>query len=450
MRVCLQAVLLGCLGLLVYAAYQHGLFALISANPAAQFTYLGICVLYYSCGSPSIPEGILTAAAGFALLWCPLAHPSDFPGEALVRIGAFAGICAVVALSARAILNRGKQAAKQAIDTLGHALIFIVLGIVLGAMLRAASAMCPYKYDLVLYSIDFRFGLPVSFAAGSLFHAWPLFRQSELTVYHALPLAFAILYAAHIRRPQPGGTDILAMMCLNAATGYALYFLYPASGPSYAFGAAFPASPPLPSSLGLQSILLDGPPNAMPSLHMAGAILIWWNARHWKYGSALALAFMLLTAPATLGIGEHYCLDLIVAFPYALAIQAAATRAEHRFPALAVGVVLTASWFLALRLVPRELSRAPLWLMWSLAIGTIAIPLAASHRLLLRPHPSHLTKENIAGSRTATPELLSGTATCPNYAPLAGDRVRRRRHRRHGVPFLAADLAPGATRRQRS
>jgi hypothetical protein len=383
----LKAVFLGCLGLLVYAAYQHGLFALISTNPAAQFTYLGICVLYYSCGSPSILEGILTAAAGFALLWCPLAHPADFPGEALVRIGAFAGICAVVALCARAILKHGNLAAGQAIDTLGNALIFIVLGIVLGAMLRAASAMCPYKYDLVLYSIDFRFGLPLSFAAGRLFHAWPLLRQSELAVYHALPLAFAILYAAHIRRPQQGGTDILAMMCLNAAVGYALYFLYPASGPSYAFGAAFPANPPLPSSLRLQPILLEGPPNAMPSLHMAGAVLIWWNARHWKCGSALALAFMLLTAAATLGIGEHYCLDLIVAFPYALAIQAAATRGGRRFAALALGVIMTAGWFMALRLAPRELSRAPLWLMWSLAIMTIALPLAAGRSLRAEPLP---------------------------------------------------------------
>jgi len=378
-RVFLKALLLAGVGLLVYGGYRHGLFELIAINPAAQFTYLGICVLYYVCGAPSIAEGALTAAGGLALLFCPLAHPSDFAGEAMVRLGAFTGICGVIALSARAIVSRDKKA----LDTLGHSLIFIVLGMVLGAMLRAASAMCPYKFDLVLYSVDVRFGLPVSFAMGRLFRGWPLLGQCELVVYHALPLAFAVLYAAHIRRAERGTTDVLAMMCLNAVAGYALYFLYPASGPSYAFGAAFPASPPVPAGLLFQAIPLDGPPNAMPSLHMAGAVLIWWNARHWKYGLAIALAFMLLTAPATLGIGEHYCLDLVVAFPYALAIQAATTRAEHRLPALALGAVMTAGWFLSLRLAPRELAGAPIWLMWCAAIFTIVIPLAGNRVLLV-------------------------------------------------------------------
>jgi hypothetical protein len=120
----------------------------------------------------------------------------------------------------------------------------------------------------------------------------------------------------------------------------------------------------------------------MPSLHMAGVVLIWWNARHWKVGGIVAFAFMLLTAVSAVGFGEHYFLDLLVAFPYALAIQAIATKSGNRLPALALGIAMTASWFLALLFAPKELAAAPVWLMWALAIATVAIPLIANAKLL--------------------------------------------------------------------
>ena len=201
-------------------------------------------------------------------------------------------------------------------------------------------------------------------------------------IYHALPLAFAILYAAHLRRVRPGSVDILTLMWINALVGYGLYFLYPAAGPLYAFGAAFPASPPAPASLALHLIPLKAYPNAMPSLHMAGVLLIWWNARHWKLGGAIAFAFMVLTALAAVGFGEHYFLDLIVAFPYALAIQAVSTKNANRLWAFALGAALTACWFAALLMAPDELATAPVWLMWTLAAFTVGVPLIANAKLL--------------------------------------------------------------------
>jgi hypothetical protein len=115
---------------------------------------------------------------------------------------------------------------------------------------------------------------------------------------------------------------------------------------------------------------------------MAGVVLIWWNARHWKLGGIVAFVFMMLTALAAVGFGEHYFLDLIVAFPYALAIQAIATKSAGRFRPLALGSAMTACWFLALRFAPKELCAAPVWLMWALGIVTVAVPLMANARLL--------------------------------------------------------------------
>jgi hypothetical protein len=376
----IKAVLLACLPFLVYAGYKYGLYHLISTNPAAQFTYLGIAVLYFLGSAPSRWESILTVAGGIALLLiCPLARPSDFAGEALVRAGAFVGIGGLFAMCARAIWSRERD---LAIDTLARSLIFVVIGIMLATMLSAASDLRPFKYDRFLYAIDLRFGAAISFLAGGLFRSWPAINQWERVVYDALPLAFAVLYAAHIRRAKPGSADILTMMWLNALVGYGLYFLYPAAGPLYAFGAAFPAAPPAPAHLALEMVRLNAFPNAMPSLHMAGVVLIWWNARRWKVGGILAFVFMLLTALAAVGFGEHYFLDLVVAFPYALTIQAISTRSDRRFQAIALGIVMTACWFLALLFAPKELCAAPVWVMWALAIVTVAIPLIANAKML--------------------------------------------------------------------
>lgn len=375
-----KAVLSACLPYLIYSGYKYGLYHLISTNPAAQFTYFGIAVLYFAGSAPSRREWVLAIAGGLGLLFvCPLARPSDFFGEALVRAGAFVGIGGLFAMCIRAIWSREKD---RAVETLARSLIFVVLGIMLATMLGAASDLRPFKYDHFLYGIDVRFGAAISFVVGSLFKAQPLIGRMESVVYDALPLAFAILYAAHIRRVRQGSVDVLTMMWLNAIVGYGLYFLYPAAGPLYAFGAAFPAIPPEAAHVALQLVRLNAFPNAMPSLHMAGAVLIWWNARHWRAGGMVAFVFMLLTACAAMGFGEHYFIDLVVALPYALAIQAMSTRSDRRWQALGVGMAMTACWFLALLYLPKELCAAPVWLMWALAIVTVAIPLVVNAKWL--------------------------------------------------------------------
>lgn len=376
----LKAVLVACLPLLVYNGYKYGLYHLISTNPAAQFTYFGIAVLYFVGSSPSRVESVLAIAGGVGLvLFCPLVKPSEFTGEALVRVGAFVGVAGLVAMCARAIVSRDKDAA---LDTLARSLIFVVLGIVLGTMLSAASALRPFKFDYFLYSIDVRFGTAISFAIGRWFQTWPPLWRIEIVIYHSLPFGLAVLYAAHLRRATPGPVDVLTMMWVNAIVGYGLYFIYPAAGPLYAFGGNFPWSAPAAGHYALEMVRLNAAPNAMPSLHMACAILIWWNARSWKVGRAIGFTFMILIGFAAVGFGEHYFLDLVVAFPYALAIQAAATKGAHRWPPLALGAAMTACWFLALLYAPSEMAGMPVWAMWCLAAITVALPVAANWKLL--------------------------------------------------------------------
>jgi membrane-associated phospholipid phosphatase len=71
-------------------------------------------------------------------------------------------------------------------------------------------------------------------------------------------------------------------------------------------------------------MLDDVPRNAVPSLHSAWALLIWWSLRYSKnWMRGLATVFLALTLLATLGLGEHYPIDLVVALPFAVAAMSA-------------------------------------------------------------------------------------------------------------------------------
>ena len=174
---CLKVVLLACLPLLVYGGYKYGLYHLLSVNPAAQFTYLGIAVLYFMGSAPSRTEACAVVLGGLGILFiCGETVPPGFAGEALVRAGAFVGVGSLTAMCARAIWSRDKD---LALETLSRSLIFVVLGIALGALLGAASDMRPMKYDHFLYAIDVRFGAAISFVLGSFLQSRPWIGSSN-------------------------------------------------------------------------------------------------------------------------------------------------------------------------------------------------------------------------------------------------------------------------------
>jgi hypothetical protein len=121
----------------------------------------------------------------------------------------------------------------------------------------------------------------------------------------------------------------------------------------------------------------------MPSLHVGWTFLLFWNIRRrsWWMG-LIAATYLTLTSLATLGFGEHYLADLMVAPALALAIQAACTRTNARFRRLAMasGAIVTMAWLIAFRTgaALRIPEGAP---TWSIAIVSIALPAIAGWRL---------------------------------------------------------------------
>jgi membrane-associated phospholipid phosphatase len=105
------------------------------------------------------------------------------------------------------------------------------------------------------------------------------------------------------------------------------YLMLPACGPAY----AFPGFPFVHPSFGaLHLVALDAAPNAFPSGHMATALVVGWYLRRWKAGLVAGAIFAALTALATMATGQHYCIDLVFAVPYAALVVFVAEHAVQR------------------------------------------------------------------------------------------------------------------------
>ena len=91
----------------------------------------------------------------------------------------------------------------------------------------------------------------------------------------------------------------------------------------------------------------------MPSLHVAWALLVYWlwRSSRWRW---IVLAYLLLTMLATLGGGEHYLVDVVAAFPFALAVWALCGTPwlPERALTLVSGLLGLLLWIAAIRFKP--------------------------------------------------------------------------------------------------
>jgi hypothetical protein len=309
--------------------------------------------------------------------------------DALPANAVFAGVGAasLCVLAWRAWRSHGSRRARVLGALLPAALL--AGGVALSLYLLTATVwLCPATDDALLYAADGGLGTQVSFAVGRLFRAAPLLATFALAVYNLVPAAFVLLLALYQRAdPSLRRTPFPAFL-LASVVGYAMYLLFPAVGPVYAFGPAFPDDPPAAADV-LAGALATPPVlrNCMPSLHTTWALLLVWHARPLaRWVRVVAAVFLVFTLLATLGLGLHYAVDLVVAFPFALAVQAALAR---RLAPLALGTGLVVTWLLLLRFgLPLVTASPPLTVAGALA--TVAVSWLVEHRLYRATAPLSL------------------------------------------------------------
>jgi hypothetical protein len=242
------------------------------------------------------------------------------------------------------------------------------LVILTNVALAAIIQFQPRVFDLFLYRFDGLLGTQTSFVIGRWFAASPFLADLCFVIYSALPLAELLVFLLFVRG-QRMPANPLVLFIVTGIAGFVFYQVCPATGPVHVFGGEFPNY--APPSLPLQSIILDDVPrNAIPSLHSVWALLIWWSTRYGKVWMRwAATVFLVLTLLATLGLGEHYLIDLVVALPFAVAAMAACTGQHRR--AIAAGAI-TLGWLLYLRFGLASFSVSSLG-AWMAVLATVVV-----------------------------------------------------------------------------
>jgi hypothetical protein len=272
--------------------------------------------------------------------------------------GAFLGIASLLILSVQIVFS-DRPDRKTLRQTFYAASVFPLCSMLIGYALPLTIRLRPRTLDAFLLTFDGSLGFQPSFSLGRFLASHPALWGLTTVVYYAMPIGAAFLYGAYrVRTRQP--VAVLALFLTLMAAGLLEYVIFPAVGPGYAFRQSYPFKLPDLAALAMGSAagLLTTPVgarNCMPSLHLAGALIVWWNSRIWpRWGRLLAFAFLLGTVVSTLGLGEHYVADLAAAFPFALMVQAGWTRVpdsarQTRQAALWLGCVLTLAWLVLLR-----------------------------------------------------------------------------------------------------
>lgn len=239
------------------------------------------------------------------------------------------------------------------------------LAVVANVALAALIQFQPMVFDHHLLAFDGTLGFQASAIAGAQLVSHPALKLLCELVYEGLPVPLVLVLALHIKKAQDGPNPFYTFP-LAAVLGCVFYQMMPAAGPVHLF-----PFPNLPQTASLQAVALPFVPrNAIPSLHTAWAVLIYLALRtrsdllRW-FGAA----FLGLTLLATLGFGEHYLIDLIVAVPFTLAVLALCLQKWWFGGAF---LVVVSAWMVLLRFC-QPVTSAQAWISIA-ATGLICLP----------------------------------------------------------------------------
>ncbi len=306
----------------------------------------------------------------------------------LAGIASFLGISSLLILGLRAIWSRDKEQEQMALAFV-PALLFVTSDWGSTLLLGWTEKAHPRVLDLYLFSFDSSLRVQIAFLMGQVYELWPWFKAAGTVFYIGLPMVIALVYAGQLLRARTRAVSAMVAFLITGPVGVIFYNLLPAVGPIHIFLGQFPWKPiPADQAMRLlvEPIPVAGLRNCMPSLHMTWVLLAWWYSRGlsvWERG--IAIAFVVFTIFATMGTGEHYLIDLLVAFPFAVFLQGLCAPGlrwndRARVTAVVYGLFLTLGWIGALRFGVKLFWISPI-LPWTCCILTVASAIFVQRRL---------------------------------------------------------------------
>ena len=335
---------------------------------------------------PSWQDALLVLAGTF--LFAAVDFRALHFKPAIMAWFSFAGLSSLLVLGLRTVWAKDADR-KLLLLAFVPALLFVTSEYFADNLLHWTSAIHPKVFDLYLFSFDASLHVQIPFLVGQAFSLWPNLRAAGLLFFLGLPIPIALIYAGRVLRMGEKAIPSFVAFLATGPIGVLFYNFLPALGPVHVFGNAFPWHPlstAQAAKLFLEPIAVAGAPNAIPSLHMAWVLLVWWYSRGLSWWErSIAFAFIFFTALATLGTGEHYFIDLVVAFPFALLMESLCefslpVRNRQRVMAFAFGLLATLAWLLALRYAVHVFWISAV-LPWTLCVVTIAVSLVCERQL---------------------------------------------------------------------
>jgi hypothetical protein len=366
---------------------------------------LGSVVLIHLRVRPSWQDalGVAGGAVLFTVIDFGFLH---FP-PSLAGIASYLGISSLSILGLRAVWSQGAEQEQMALAFV-PALLFVTSDWGSTILLGWTEKANPRVLDLYLFSFDSSLRVQIAFLAGQAYALWPWFKDAGMVFYVGLPMVIGLVYAGQLLRDRRRAVSAMIAFLITGPVGAIFYNLFPAVGPIHIFLGQFPWKP-IPTEqvtrLFVEPIAVAGLRNCMPSLHMGWVLLAWWYSRGlsvWERG--IAMAFLGFTIFATMGIGEHYSIDLIVAFPFAVFLEGLSAlglgwRERARVAAIVYGLLLTLGWIGALRFALKVFWVSPV-IPWICCMVTVVTAVLVE-RSLERALDGQKSRENAAASSIA-------------------------------------------------
>jgi PAP2 superfamily protein len=293
---------------------------------------------------------------------------------------AFPGLFSLLVLGLRTVWAEDSQR-KRLLLAFIPALLFVTSEYFAATFLEWTAAAHPKVLDLYLFSFDSSLHVQFSFLLGQAFSMWPTLRIISVIFYIGLPVPIALVYAGRLLRLNEKAIPSFVAFLATGPIGVIFYNIFPALGPVHIFQQAFPWHPltvEQATKLFLEPIAITGAPNAIPSLHMAWVLLVWWYSRGLSVlERSIAMAFVFFTVLATLGTGEHYFIDLVVGFPFALLIESVCAFSvglteKPRLSGIIFGAFGTLGWLMLLHYGNHLFWISPI-VPWFLCAATVAV-----------------------------------------------------------------------------
>ena len=354
----------------------HGFYNTCVLNVFLSFSLAGFALIYWRV-RPRWGDLLCLLGATGLLTWIDIGvFHYEFSAYGILALLGLAGIAAI---ALRCIWTCGEEHLRLAL-----AFLFAVLSVgsnaVAGFAHNWTAKFAPKVVDLYLYCFDASLRVQFAFLMGRAYATWQWFREPGMFAYWGFPISVAVIFAGQLVRDRKMVLSAMMAFLLTGPVGVIFYAMCPALGPAYLFTSRYPWSPltmDQASHLVLESLAIPGLRNSMPSLHIAWVLLAWWYSvglSVWE--RSIAMCFLVLTVLATLGSGEHYLIDLIVACPFALFIYALSSfyvpwSNRNRSLAVFAGLGITLVWIELLRFNVKIFWISPL-IPWLAGIATVA------------------------------------------------------------------------------